>query len=183
MKLIKKLVIFIFLSSIFVGNSYSNEKDFEIIGESGRAIYLIDRKSVKKSDDDKYVEFILITSLKKPEKLNDNRNYFSVRTTSHADCNDKKVKDILTEFYDGKADDGNVTKVNLLKTDKSPEDMWFEASTPGKVNTVIVNKACNIHTANSKELTKEQIEFLDNILKDEDFKKRMEKLKKRQNKD
>ena len=31
MKLIKKLVIFTFLSSIFVGNSYSNEKDFEII--------------------------------------------------------------------------------------------------------------------------------------------------------
>ena len=57
--LIKKIFIFIIISSTFVGNSFSNEKDLVFIGESGRAKYFIDRESVKKSDNDKYIEFKL----------------------------------------------------------------------------------------------------------------------------
>ena len=163
--IIKKIFIFIIISSTFVGNSFSNEKDLVFIGESGRAKYFIDRESVKKSDNDKYIEFKLITSLKKPETLNDNRSYFSVRTTSHADCEDKKVKDVLTEFYDRKADDGDVTKAKLLKTDKGPDDMWFDAKTPGKVNTAIVERACSIHVVNSIDM--EQLEALEKLMKDQ----------------
>ena len=163
--LIKKIFIFIIISSTFVGNSFSNEKDLVFIGESDRAKYFIDRESVIKADIGKYIEFKLITSLKKPEKLNDNRNYFSVRTTSLADCKNKIVRDILTEFYDRKADDGDVTKAKLLKTDKGPDDMWFDAKTPGKVNTAIVERACSIHVVNSIDM--EQLEALEKLMKDQ----------------
>ena len=48
--LIKKIFIFIIISSTFVGNSFSNEKDLVFIGESDRAKYFIDRESVIKTD-------------------------------------------------------------------------------------------------------------------------------------
>ena len=39
----------------------TSEKNFEIVGETGRALYLIDVNSVSYTDDYEYIKFKLIT--------------------------------------------------------------------------------------------------------------------------
>ena len=39
-------------------------------------------------------------------------------------------------------DNGDVTRIKLIKKDKPSYSPWFEAKTPGKVNTLIVSMAC-----------------------------------------
>ena len=116
---------------------------------AAREILKDDKKLIAKKfrewANDKNIEFILITSLKKPGKLQDGRKYFSTRAIIHGNCLEKKLKDFTTEFYDGRVKDGDFTKVNLLLKDEK-ESPWFEAKTPGKVNTLILTKACNIWT-------------------------------------
>ena len=148
----KKILILIILSLFGFTISNSDEKDFEIVGESGRALYLIDVNSVSYTDDNEYIKFKDITLLKKPGKLDDGRNYSTVITTSLADCNDKRIKTIETEFYDGTMyGDVDVTKVKLIKKDKRSVLPWFEAKTPGKVNTLIVSTACRINLEKSSK--------------------------------
>tara|TARA_A100001015_G_C14991478_1_gene714144 strand:+ start:78 stop:512 length:435 start_codon:yes stop_codon:yes gene_type:complete len=140
----KKILFLIILSLFGFTISNSGEKDFEVVGKSGRALYLIDVNSVHR--DDEYIKFKHITSLKKPRKLNDGRNYSSVLITSLADCDrdNRRIKDIEMEFYDGKMDNGDVTRVKLIKKDEQLNLPWIEAKTPGKVNTLIVSMACQI---------------------------------------
>tara|TARA_Y100000992_G_C21156797_1_gene439010 strand:+ start:164 stop:751 length:588 start_codon:yes stop_codon:yes gene_type:complete len=146
----KKILFLIILSLFGFTISNSGEKDFEVVGESNRALYLIDVNSVQEDDDYNYIRFKHITSLKKLRKLNDGRNYSSVLITSVADCDrDKRsIKDIEMEFYDGKMDNGDVTRVKLIKKDEELNLPWIEAKTPGKVNTKIVSMACEIRYKN-----------------------------------
>tara|TARA_B100000003_G_C10817696_1_gene325520 strand:+ start:192 stop:746 length:555 start_codon:yes stop_codon:yes gene_type:complete len=140
------LIFFIFSSSVA---SHSNEKNIEIIGESKRAIYMIEVDSVEDAKGEgTYIEFITITSLKKPNKLQDGTNYLSVRTTHIGDCGEKKIKDIKTQFFDKKMKNGDFTKLNLIKTESYVDTFWADAKTVGKVNTAIMKKACLIRFQN-----------------------------------
>ena len=145
-KIISIIIYLILLSSVA---SHSNEKNIEIIGESKRAIYMIEVDSVEDAKGEgTYIEFITITSLKKPNKLQDGTNYLSVRTTHIGDCGEKKIKDIKTQFFDRKMKDGDFTKLNLIKTETTIDSFWADAKTIGKVNTAIMNKACSIRFQN-----------------------------------
>jgi len=141
----KKLLTLLLLSLLSFNISNSDEINLKLVGESSRGSYFIDVNSVTPSGSPKNIEFILITSLKKPGKLQDGRKYFSTRTIIHGNCLEKKLKDFTAEFYDGRVKDGDFTKVNLLLKDEK-ESPWFEAKTPGKVNTLILTQACNIWT-------------------------------------
>ena len=59
--------------------------------------------------------------MKKQGKLQDGRKWFSAKTIIQGDCNGKRVKDIVAEFYDKKVNDGNFAKANLLKKDEIKE--------------------------------------------------------------
>ena len=145
-KIISIIIYLILLSSVA---SHSNEKNIEIIGESKRAIYMIEVDSVKDAKgEEAYIEFITITSLKKPNKLQDGTNYLSARTTHIGDCGEKKIKDIKTQFFDRKMKNGDFTKLNLIKTENYVDTFWADAKTVGKVNTAIMDKACRIRLQN-----------------------------------
>ena len=140
----KKLLTLLLLSLLSFNISNSDEINLKLIGESGRGFYFIDTNSITPSDSPKNIEFVLITSLKKPGKLQDGRKYFSTRTIIHGDCTEERLKDVEAAFYDGRVTDGDFTKVNLLRKDKPNESPWFDAKKPGQVNTLILNTACNV---------------------------------------
>ena len=140
------IIILTFFSSV---SSHSNERNIEIIGESKRALYMIEVDSVEAAKgEEAYIEFITITSLKKPNKLQDGTNYLSARTTHIGDCGEKKIKDIKTQFFDRKMKNGDFTKLNLIKTETTIDSFWADAKTVGKVNTAIMDKACRIRLQN-----------------------------------
>ena len=110
---------------------------------------MIEVDSVKDAKgEETYIEFITITSLKKPNKLQDGTNYLSARTTHIGDCGEKKIKDIKTQFFDRKMKNGDFTKLNLIKTENYVDTFWADAKTVGKVNTAIMDKACRIRLQN-----------------------------------
>ena len=93
-------------------------------------------------------ELSKLSSLKKPNKLQDGTNYSSVRITHIGNCSEKKIKDIKTQFFDRKMKDGDFTKLNLIKTETTIDSFWADAKTIGKVNTAIMDKACRIRLQN-----------------------------------
>ena len=134
----KVLILILFILSSSVA-AHSNEKNIQNIGKSKRAIYMIEVDSVKLIDGAKsHIEFITITSLRKPNQLLDGSNYSSVRITHIGDCRKKKIKDVKYQFFDGKMKDGDFSKLNLIKTE-TVDFAWAEATTVGKVNTLIIN--------------------------------------------
>jgi hypothetical protein len=135
------LILFIFTSSVA---AHSNEKNIQKFGKSNSAIYMIEVDSVKLIDGAKsHIEFTTITSLRKPKQLLDGSNYSSIRITHIGDCREKKIKYVEYQFFDGKMKDGNFTKLNLLKTETTDLG-WTEATTVGKLNTLIMETACDI---------------------------------------
>ncbi len=145
----KKILLIIILNLFVFNISNSNEMNLKTIGESNRASYFIDANSV--TYDGEYIQFALITLLKKQGKLQDGRKWFSAKTIIQGDCNGKRVKDIVAEFYDKKVNDGNFAKANLLKKDEIKEErrIWYEAEAPGKINTLILDSACMINFRNT----------------------------------
>ena len=146
----KKILLIIILNLFVFNISNSNEINLKTIGESNRASYFIDANSVVNDGD--YIQFELITLLKKPGNLQDGRKWLSAKTIIQGDCNGKRVKDIVAEFYDKKIKDGNFGKAvflghaTLLKKDEIKEErrIWYEAKTPGKINTLILDSACSM---------------------------------------
>ena len=84
-----KKILLILILNLFVFNiSNSNEINLKTIGESNRASYFIDANSVVNDGD--YIQFELITLLKKPGNLQDGRKWLSAKTIIQGDCNGKR---------------------------------------------------------------------------------------------